>query len=95
MAPTFVQGDRVQVAGQLLRAQAREAPRNLDHWEDEVDDRADVQQVVSALVLNQLLERAKKSVDVMEREGGKRGECTLNTRNKTRHTRVFLSSGRH
>lgn len=50
-----MQGGRVQGVGQLLHAQAREAPRNLDHREDEVDDRADVQQLVPPLVSDQLL----------------------------------------
>lgn len=56
--PTVVQGIRVHGLGQLLEAHAGQAPRYLDHGQDEMKDGADVQQLIPGFVSDQLLAKA-------------------------------------
>ena len=82
---TFAQGGGVQRGRQLLHTQAREAPRNLDHREYEVDDGADVQQLVPALVSDQLLAGDRDNVGVngeSDKEAGVHFTCA---KKGTRH----------
>lgn len=86
-ALTFVQGACVQIVGYFLNAQAREAPRDLDHRKDEVDDGTDVQQLVPGLVSDQLLASTGRTLTMMG-QGNK--EAGAHSAGRTRHTTLFL-----
>lgn len=71
---TFVQRVGVEGVGQPLHAHARQTSLYLHHWDDEMDNRADVQQLVPRLVPNQLFagsKRERKKEKKYKREKGK------------------------
>lgn len=70
-----MQGGRIQSVWNLLQAQAREAPRDLDHRQNEMDDRAHVQELVPGLVSNQLLVRVGRERSTEEYGNQERGSA--------------------